>query len=181
MMAVPLDHSPEEPAAGNGRDAARLRGRRAPMRYRIAPGPDCLWAELSHCENVAEMRAFLRVVARCSARCPVVLVRVRESKPLFHVERGGLLECLLAIARVPQHRLALVADTPDLQASHEYLEVIARQRGVRVRSFRNEAGALLWLKDRRAQLERRRDEHAVPGAGAERRSGVERRRLLAAS
>jgi hypothetical protein len=149
------------------------------MRYRVAPGPDCLWAELAHCETVGEMREFLRVVARCCARWPAVLVRVRESKPLFHIERGGLLEYLLAIARVPGHRLALVADTPDMQASHQYLELIGRQRGVRVRSFRNQTEALLWLKDRRTQIERRHHADAPPGA--ERRSGVERRRQLAAS
>ena len=181
MMAVPVDHSPDEPPAADGGDAARQRGRRAPVRYRIAPGPDCLWAELAHCETVGEMREFLRVVARCSARCPEILVRVRESKPLFHVERGGLLDCLLAIARVPQHRLALVADSPDLQASLEYLELIARQRGVRVRSFRNDTEALLWLKERRTQPERRRPGAAALRAGAERRSGVERRRQSATS
>ena len=74
---------------------------------------------------------------------------------VFHVERGGLVELLRQIARAPQHRIALLADTPDLQASHEYLELIARQHGVRVRSFRGEAEALAWFKDRRMQAERR--------------------------
>jgi hypothetical protein len=95
---------------------------------------------------------------------------VRTSKPLFHVERGGLIEHLRQIARAPQHRIALLADTPDLQASHEYLELIARQHGVRVRSFRGEAEALAWFQDRRAQSDRR--------LGGERRRNGELRPAL---
>lgn len=149
------------------------------MNYRITFAADHLRAELAHRETFEEMREFLRAVARNSARCPVVLIRVRESKPLFHVERGGLVECLLQIARAPQHRIALVADTPDLQASHEYLELIARQRGVRVRTFRGEAEAEQWFKDRRAQFERRAGgerRHSDARPALERRDGAERRR-----
>jgi hypothetical protein len=143
------------------------------MTYRITFDEDFLRAELAHRETVEEMREFLRAVARNSARCPVVLIRVRESKPLFHVERDGLVECMLQIAQAPKHRVALVADTGDLQASHEYLELIARQRGVRVRSFRSEPEALLWFKDQRAQLERRLGGDRRGGRGP--RPAIERR------
>jgi hypothetical protein len=162
MMAVPRDNAPEEPT-DNNREPGAARDRRAPMTYRITFDEDFLRAELAHRETVEEMREFLRAVARNSARCPVVLIQVRESKPLFHVERDGLVEYLQQIAQAPQHRVALVADTADLQASHEYLELIARQRGVCVRSFRSDLDALQWFKDRRAQLERR--------LGGERRGG----------
>ena len=178
MMAMPRDNAPEEPT-GETREPAATRARRAPMTYRITYEEDFLRAELAHRETVEEMREFLRAVARNSARCPVILIRVRESKPLFHVERGGLVECLVQIAHAPRHRVALVADTADLQASHEYLELIARQRGVRVRSFRSETEALLWFKDRRAQLERRaggeRRRSRESRTAAERRGGAERR------
>jgi hypothetical protein len=181
MMAVPRDNdSAEEPAEESPRQAP-VRTHRPAMTYRIAHEGDFLRAELAHREALEEMREFLRAVARNSARCPVVLIRVRESKPLFHVERGGLVECLQQIARAPQHRIALIADTPDLHASHEYLELIARQRGVRVRSFRNEAEALEWFKDRRLQAERRQDGerrqgNETPPPGVERRCVGERRR-----
>lgn len=165
MMALPRDTGSEDSPEDARREPVASVGR-APMRYRITLAGDYLKGELVHRETVEETREFLRAVARNSARCPRVLIRVRESKPLFHVERGGLVECLLQIACAPLHRVALVADTPDLHASHEYLELIARQRGVCVRSFRGEAEALAWFNDRRAQFERRR--------GAERRVGVER-------
>jgi hypothetical protein len=76
------------------------------------------------------------------------------------------------IARTPRHRIALTAEGADLQASHEYLELLARQRGVNVRSFRDEAEALRWLRDRRLQPDRRQREERR--TGAERRQGPRR-------
>ena len=177
MMALPRDADSGEPAADTDEPAV-ARARRAPMSFRITFEPDHLSAELAHRETVEEMRVFLRTVVRDSARCPLVLIRVRESKPLFHVERDGLVEPLQQIARAPEHRIALVADTPDLHASHEYLELIARQRSVRVRSFRSEVEALLWLRERRAESDRRRDadrRRAVVRPALERRGSAQRR------
>jgi hypothetical protein len=178
MMALPRDTGSDDSPEDVRREVAARAGR-APMRYRITHAADHLRAELAHRETVEEMHEFLRAVVPNRARRPRVLIRVRESKPLFHVERGGLVECLLQIARAPEHRIALVADTPDLQASHEYLELIARQRGVRVRSFRGEAEALQWFQDRRAQIERRSGSERRGGGGTpalDRRDGAERRR-----
>src|SRR3990170_4235092 len=181
MMPVPRDQVGEEPAEESSRQAPPERAHRPPMTYRIVLERDFLRAELAHRETVEEMRDFLRALARNSARCAVILIRVRASKPLFHVERDGLIEFLQQIARTPQHRIALLADTPDLQASHEYLELIARQRGVRVRTFRSEAEAVAWLKDQRIQEtdrrqsgERRRSHELRPEI--ELRTRAERRR-----
>lgn len=181
MMPVPRDEESKEPAE-ESQQAPPERANRPAMAYRIVLERDFIRAELAHRETLEEMREFLRALVRNSARCPVILIRVRASKPLFHVERGGLIDFLQQIARAPQHRIALLADTPDLQASHEYLELIARQRGVRVRSFRSEAEALLWFKDRRYLGERRQQgvERRQQGNGrrqaAERRTVAERRR-----
>ncbi|MGH8720837.1 MAG: hypothetical protein ACREU4_02555 [Burkholderiales bacterium] len=170
MMPVPRDEQSKEPAE-ESQQAPPGRANRPAMTYRIVLERDFIRAELAHRETVEEMREFLRALVRNSARCPLILIRVRASKPLFHVERGGLIDFLQQIARAPQHRIALLADTPDLQASHEYLELIARQRGVRVRSFRSEAEALLWFKDRRYLGERRLQ-------GVERRQDNGRRQAL---
>jgi len=181
MMPVPRDKEGEEPAE-ESRQAPPERANRPAMTYRIVLERDFLRAELAHRETVEEMRDFLRALARNSARCAVILICVRASKPLFHVERDGLIEFLQQIARAPQHRIALLADTPDLQASHEYLELIARQRGVRVRSFRSEAEALEWFKDQRAEADRRLNGERRRGDGprpaVERRSVAERRRRV---
>jgi len=178
MTPVRRNKEGEEPAEESARQAPPERGHRPAMTYRITLEDDFLRAELAHRETVEEMRDFLRALVRNSARCAVILVCVRASKPLFHVERDGLIEFLQQIARAPQHRIALLADTPDLQASHEYLELIARQRGVRVRSFRSEAEALEWFKDRRAQEDRRLNGERRRGDGP--RQAVERRSVSVA-
>lgn len=179
MMAAPRDREADEPAEEGARPTPE-RTRRPAMTFRIALEGDYLRAELAHRETVEEMRAFLRALVRNSARCATILVRVRASKPLFHVERDGLIEFLQEIARQPQHRIALLADTPDLHASHEYLELIARQHGVRVRAFRSEKEARAWFSDRRVQAERRKNGERRCGNGpppaTERRVVAERRR-----
>lgn len=181
MMTAPRDRD-AEPAPEEDRRPAPERERRPAMSFRIVLEPEFLRAELTHRETVDEMLQFLRAVVRNSARCPRVLISVRASHPLFHVERDGLVEFLRQIAQVPQHRIALLADAPDLQASHEYLELIARQRGVCVRSFRSESEAVQWFADRRALDDRRARGERRQGNGSsiapERRRGAERRQML---
>lgn len=142
------------------------------MAYKITVEADFVRAELAHRETVEETRDFLRALLRYSESYPSLLIQVRTSKPVFHVERHGLVEYFGRIARTPQHRIALIAESADLQASHEYLELLARQRGVNVRSFRDEAGALAWLRDRRQMADRRQAQQ--PFVGAERRLGPRR-------
>ena len=43
-------------------------------------------------------------------------------------------------------RVALLADSEELRAAHEYIEVLARQQGANVRAFREELPALEWLR-----------------------------------
>ena len=103
---------------------------RSTMRYQITAEAGYLRAELFNRETVEETRAFLRAVVRENAkhRRPCVLILVRVSKPIFQV--------------VP-HRLI------------EYIELLARQRRLNVRSFRDEPAALQWLKDQRKAEDRR--------------------------
>jgi hypothetical protein len=143
-------------------------GRGRAMAYKITVEADFVRAELAHRETVEETRDFLQALLRYSETYTCILIQVRSSKPVFHVERHGLVEYFGQIARTPRHRIALTAETADLQASHEYIELLARQRGLSVRSFRDEAEALQWLRDRRQQADRRQ--------GQQRYAGIERRR-----
>jgi hypothetical protein len=148
MMAAAKSDGPDDGSAqgsGPGERGLRapVRAQRPDMTYRIRLEDDYLHAELAYCETVAEMHSFLRATVRNALRSSNMLIRVRASKPVFHVERDGLLEYFQEIGRLP------------------------RQRGVDVRSFRNEVEALLWFRDRRYLAERRR--------GVERRDDAERR------
>lgn len=104
-------------------------------------------AILIEARSVEEMRSFLEAVARWSADHAAVLVELRAAPVVFHVEQEGLVNRLRQIARSPAHRIALLADSRDLRASLEYLEFIARQRGLDVRCAAREDEALRWLSD----------------------------------
>ena len=125
--------------------------------YKITAEPDYLRAELFERETVEETRAFLDAVVRDNAnhRRSRILILVRTSKSIFQVVAHGLMECFEELSTATPGQIALVGDTRDLRLSHEYIEVIARQRGLNVRSFRDEATALAWLNDRRLPRERR--------------------------
>ena len=125
--------------------------------YKISAEPDYLRAELFERETVEETRAFLDAVVRSNAdhRRSRVLILVRASKSIFQVVAHGLMECFEELSAPTPGQIALVGDTRDLRLSHEYIEVIARQRGLNVRSFPDEAAALAWLNDRRQPHDRR--------------------------
>ena len=43
-------------------------------------------------------------------------------------------------------QVALVGDTEELHAAHEYIEMVARQEHINARAFRTETAALRWLR-----------------------------------
>ena len=150
------------------------------MGYRITLDRGVLRGELFARETVEETKAFFRAIVGASSetRCPCILISVRSSKPIFQLERHGLIEYFRELADTSR-RIALLGDSRDLQLSHEYVEVIARQHGLNVRSFPDETTAYQWFRDarrwqeRRRQLERRSREVRRPAQ--ERRAGEERR------
>jgi hypothetical protein len=74
-----------------------------------------------------------------------VLVVVAESDPIFRVEQYNLSGALERLLKLPGLRIALVSDTAELFASHEYVQFLAAQRGLAVRAFRDESDAVHWL------------------------------------
>lgn len=117
------------------------------MRYSFSSVQACLRAELIGRESVAQTEEFILALAAEAQkmRCPRLLICVRDSRPIFKVEQYRISERLGAIASNPDVRVALVADASELRAAHEYIEVLAGQRGARVRSFSNESDAIKWL------------------------------------
>jgi len=118
------------------------------MQYKFTLLQDCVRAELSARETVAETQEFIRAAMAEAAKhkCPRMLVWVRRSRPIFKVEQYRISEHFKQIAANPQVRVALLADAEELRAAHEYIEVLARQQGANVRAFRDEAQALEWLR-----------------------------------
>ena len=71
---------------------------------------------------------------------------MRSSRPIFKVEQYRISEHFKQLAANKALRVALLADSDEVRASHQYIEVLASQQGAQVRAFRDEARALAWLR-----------------------------------
>src|SRR5215467_10635215 len=120
------------------------------MLYKITIEQDHLRAELFNRETTEETRAFLQIVASSALKHArsCILISVRASNPVFTVERSGFLVCFSKVAEDPDHRIALLGDSEELGISHQYVELIGRQHGLNVQSFRDEAAALQWIRQK---------------------------------
>jgi hypothetical protein len=74
-----------------------------------------------------------------------LLLSVKRSPAIFKVEGYGLSDVLMRAAGLPGLRVALVADTPELFASYQYVELLAAQKQLDAKAFRGEAEAVRWL------------------------------------
>lgn len=121
------------------------------MKHWIEARGDHLYAALAGRETAAQMREFLLAVqAACRTHaCPKILMSVRASRPVFRPEEYGLAGEKGGYASelvTPACQVALLGDSAELNAAHEYIEVCARQQNMNVRAFRDEAAALRWLR-----------------------------------
>ena len=128
------------------------------MRYQFSVVQDCLKAELVGRESVAETQDFIRAITAEAQKLKLsrLLVWVRRSRPIFKVEQYRISEHFKTLAANPEVRVALLADSDDVRAAHEYIEVLARPHGANVRAFRDEASALEWLKQPALQSQEKR-------------------------
>jgi hypothetical protein len=127
------------------------------MEYGITVHAGYLRARLSRRESAAEMQQFMHRIARESKarRCACVLIDIHASRPIFHVDPRAFFEELTRLASHAALRVALLGDTAELRLSNEYLALLARQLGLNLQSFRDEATALRFLTDRRGAADRR--------------------------
>jgi hypothetical protein len=139
------------------------------MQLAIAIETGYLKAELVGRRSAEETRqVFEEVIAACRRqRLYCVLAVVRASTPIFKVEQYGLSNYLReAVERGEPWKVALVSDTLELRAAHEYVATLARQKGLEVRAFAHEPPAVHWLRgaaDRRYRFTR----VVIAGAPAE--------------
>lgn len=117
------------------------------MRFTVTLRPGYLRAELVDRQTADDMREFLHAVqAACREHgCPKILMAVRSSRAIFKPQDYGLSSYVQGLVS-PACQIALLADSSELHAAHEYIEVVARQQHINARAFRDEAAALLWLQ-----------------------------------
>lgn len=118
------------------------------MLYRITSEADYLRADLFHRETAEEAREFFCAVAEAMQRrrCNSALISVHSSSPLFTVDRSGFFAEFAILGSDADRKIALVADSEELDYSHEYFALLAQHQGMNVRHFRSEAAALDWLR-----------------------------------
>lgn len=107
-----------------------------------------LRAEITNRTTAQETKAFLQAIVEEAERtgCLKVLISVRRSLPIFKVEQFALSQFLKLIAAKPSAKIAITADSSELRAAHQYVELLARQQGCDVRTFVAEAPAAAWLR-----------------------------------
>jgi len=131
-----------------------------------------LKVDLFNRQTAEETRDALAVIAAEARKhaCSQILISVHASRPIFKVEQYGLPDYFKELGRI-----ALTGDSAELRISQQYIESLARQNGINVRSFPNEQAALHWFKDRRWSPDRRQRQE--PWEGQERRQQLHRRNL----
>jgi hypothetical protein len=117
------------------------------MRYSIEMRDGYLRGELVERETPEETREFGEALHAAMAEEGVgrLLVVVRASLPIFRVEEYRLSEFLKRMMAIPGARVAVVSDSRELAAAHEYVQLIATQKGMALRAFPGEKPAVEWL------------------------------------
>jgi hypothetical protein len=133
------------PPAGD--EAGSLHVSQGKAWHRISVEAGYLRAELFNRQTADETRRFLDALhaAALEHRRVRILVCVRNSKPIFTVERYGISR-YLEIAFKSAYKIALMGDTPELRIAHQYIALLAVMRGVDLRTFRDEIVAIGWLR-----------------------------------
>ena len=117
------------------------------MHFTFKRENDHLRADLFGRQTVEETLQFIDALVAEARKSEVTrfLVWVRNSRPIFKVEQYKLSDQFRQLATQKDVRVAQLADSDEVRASHQYIEVLASQQGAKVRAFRDEARALDWL------------------------------------
>lgn len=120
------------------------------MRFTIRFAPRYVRGDLYERSTVEETRQFLVALASEAAHRGIdrVLISVHSSTAIFSTQQFGLPAFLELLASRPAHRIAMIADSWEVQLAHQYIAMFARLRGLAVRSFRNQNEAVVWLEAR---------------------------------
>lgn len=118
------------------------------MHYKIELAQDYLRAELFERKTPEDTQQFIQALMAktLEAGYTRVLVCVRQSRPIFKLQSYGIVEFFKRVACNPANRVALLSDTEEMRSSQQYIEMLGREQGAKVRAFRDEPAALQWLR-----------------------------------
>src|SRR3989337_1356935 len=100
------------------------------VKFELLPG--VLRVEIRQRETAQQTRDLAEAVFAERARHGVlgILMSAKESRPIFKVEEYGLSRIFERIAAIEGLRVASVSDDAALHGAHQYIELLAKQRGV---------------------------------------------------
>jgi hypothetical protein len=118
------------------------------MVYTIRLESDYVRADLFNRETAEETQEFFDQVAGIALRKGRrnILIWVHSSSPVFTVERSGFFQQMRGLSAERGHKIGLLADTPELGYSHEYLESLGSMHGMNVRRFKDQPSAIAWFR-----------------------------------
>ena len=117
------------------------------MKYTIVDQQDYLRADLLERERAEETEDFLEAIVEADKRWPRkrLLICVHTPRPFFRIEKYHASRFLQELANRPDARVALVSRHFEVRLLHQYVEVLARLKRAKLRSFGDERSAIRWL------------------------------------
>lgn len=118
------------------------------MRYTVELGDGYIKAEMIDRDTAEETRVFVEAILAALRQHNVlrVLISLRSSRPVYKVEEWGLSDALRQVASMKGLKVAFISDTKELAMSQQYIELLARQRGLAFKTFKDERSAIEWLR-----------------------------------
>jgi hypothetical protein len=74
-----------------------------------------------------------------------ILIELSQKVPLTGTGQFMLVERLPSLGLTPRHRVALVHHTPGFFEANDMIDIVAENRGLNVKNFRDVGSALAWL------------------------------------
>ena len=118
------------------------------MKYAIAADAEFLRVTISGREDDEPPSHVCKVVLMESARLarPRILIELDQAVPLSPVSQYQLVSRLPELGLSDAHRIALVHRTEDMQRANEFINTVAGNRSINVRSFPDAESAKSWLR-----------------------------------
>jgi hypothetical protein len=74
-----------------------------------------------------------------------ILVELTQKVALSGVSQFHMINKMPSVGVTPKHRIALVHHTPGIYEASDMIDIVAGNRGLNVKSFRDVDAALAWL------------------------------------
>ena len=117
------------------------------MQFTIEPKADLLHAKVWGRDTTQPPFHICEAIMTEARRLGLVriLVELNQKVPLTGTGQFMLVERLPSLGFTPQHRIALVHHTHGFFEANDMIDIVAENRGLNVRNFRDVTAALAWL------------------------------------